>query len=331
MPAGRAIRICAALLLTTGLVRVAASADTDPAKQRDEQKKIKLRIEEASRRASSTIDAMFFQRLSPRLESKMLEEVADSLKGLSQDEIKAILDHLEKAVTAPDPTIANKEQLQAYEKHRAVVAQLRGILVKLDVIKNLDEAAARLDRASADQLAINGETLATQNIRKRPGFGDVHEDLMDKQSSLGSEVAAIFTQIDKLYPFLNPQQKERVDAAEVKVKGAKIVSEMAMTVRNLRDGKNNSAMIERATELQRRHSKELKDLAAALRTPPGDKLTALRASPRQGRESHRGPEESERGDGQEAGGPATKEYERSQTRKSQRSRPGPGQGGTRGS
>src|SRR2546423_5804129 len=102
---------------------------------------------------------MLFQRLSARLESKMLEEVADSLKGLSQDEIKAILDHLEKAVVAPDPTTANKEQLQAYEKHRSVVAQLRGILVKLDVIKTLDEAAARLDRAAGDQLAVNGDTL----------------------------------------------------------------------------------------------------------------------------------------------------------------------------
>ena len=51
---------------------------------------------------------------------------------------------------APDPTTANKEQLQAYEKHRQVIAQLRGILVKLEVIKNLDEAAARLDRAAND-------------------------------------------------------------------------------------------------------------------------------------------------------------------------------------
>ena len=60
----------------------------------------------------------------------MLEEVADSLKGLSQDEIKAIIDHLEKSMQAPDPTTAKKEEQQAYEKHRLVVAQLRGILVR---------------------------------------------------------------------------------------------------------------------------------------------------------------------------------------------------------
>ena len=68
-------------------------------------------------------DAMLFQRLSPSAEQKMIDEVADSLRGLSQDEIKTILDHLDRAVQAPDPTIAGREQREAYQKHRAVVAQ----------------------------------------------------------------------------------------------------------------------------------------------------------------------------------------------------------------
>ena len=271
MPAGRCIRLCAALLLSTGLVRVAMSKDVDLAKQRDEQKKVQQRIEEASRRATSTIDAMLFQRLSPRAEAKMLEEVADSLKGLSQDEIKAIIDHLEKAVSAPDPTSSNKEQVQAFEKHRLVVAQLRGILVKLDVIKNLDEAAARLDRAANDQLTINGETLSSITARKRPGFGNANEDLFDKQGALGAEVSAVFKQIDALYTFLNPQQKERVDAAEVKTRGTKLVSDMTLTTRTVQQ-----VNYLEAGERQRRHVKELKDIAAALRAPPADKLTALK-------------------------------------------------------
>ena len=275
MPAGRTIRLLAAVLLCTGLVRIAMARDVDPAKQRVEQKKIQQRIEEASRRATSTIDAMLFQRLSPRLESKMIEEVADSLKGLSQDEIKAILDHLEKAAQAPDPTAANKEQVQAYEKHRYVVAQLRGILVKLDVIKNLDEAAARLDRAANDQLTVNAEMLNLAAERKRPGFGDAaQEDLLDKQNALGAEIASVFKQIDALYPMLNAQQKERVDAAEVKARGSEIVSEMTQTVRKIRE--KDLSLNGKANELQRKHVKQLKDLATALRTPPSDKLAALK-------------------------------------------------------
>ncbi|HEY3788384.1 MAG TPA: hypothetical protein VGL71_05985, partial [Urbifossiella sp.] len=271
MPAGRIIRLFAAFLLTTGVVRIAMSRDADPAKQRDEQKRIQQRIEEASRRASSTIDAMLFQRLSPRIESKMLEEVADSLKGLSQDEIKAILDHLEKAVQAPDPTTKSKEEVQAYEKHRLVVAQLRGILVKLDVIKTLDEAAARLDRAADDQLTINAETLNNVAKRNRRGAVDVREDLSDKQGSLGAETTSIFKQINALGEFLNPQQKERVEGADVKNRGAKLVADMTFTTRSVQQGS-----FEDAAERQRRHAKELKDLAAALRTPPSDKLQALK-------------------------------------------------------
>ena len=51
---------------------------------------------------------------------------------------------------------------------------------------------------------------------------------------------------------------------------------MTMTVRDLRLGKTDSRKLEDATEQQRRHAKELKDLAAALRTPPADKLAALK-------------------------------------------------------
>ena len=66
MAAGRRFRFAAAALLCAALVHVAVAKDLDPAKQRDEQKKVQARIEEASRRASSTIDAMTYQRLSPQ-------------------------------------------------------------------------------------------------------------------------------------------------------------------------------------------------------------------------------------------------------------------------
>ena len=85
---GRSSRYLAAALLVGTLVPLAASKDLDPAKQRDEQKKIQARVDEAARRAGSTIDAMSFQRLSPTAERKMLEEVAKGLRGLSDDQIR---------------------------------------------------------------------------------------------------------------------------------------------------------------------------------------------------------------------------------------------------
>ena len=274
MPAGRRSRFATAAVLSVAMVHVAVSKDLDPAKQRDEQKKVQARIEEASRRASSTIKAMLYQRLSAPAEQKMLGKLADSLKGLSQTEIKQIIDHLESAVQAPDPTRANGEQLKAYEKHRQVVAQLRGLLVELDVIKNLDEAAARFDRAADDQLAVNGETLlnVTRRGGRNPrGVGDAREELADKQLALGAEVGQVFKEIDRLLPNLNAEQKDRVEKAQVKSRGTTLTSEMTFTTRAVQQ-----ASFDDAAERQRRHAKELKDLAAALRTPPADKLAALK-------------------------------------------------------
>jgi hypothetical protein len=104
MTLGRRCRIAAALALVAMTVTLAASRSraTDPAKQREEQKKVKARVDEAARRASSTLDAMMFQRLAPNAEQNMLREVADGLKGLSQEQIAEVLAHLEKAVAAPD-------------------------------------------------------------------------------------------------------------------------------------------------------------------------------------------------------------------------------------
>ena len=75
MPAGRQSRYVAAALLTGLIVSIGTSQPLDPVKQREEQKKIKARIDEAARRLGSTIDAMAYQRLSATTERKMLEGV----------------------------------------------------------------------------------------------------------------------------------------------------------------------------------------------------------------------------------------------------------------
>ena len=275
MSAGRRSRFFAAALLVGAIVPLGLSKDADPAKQREEQKKIQKRIDEAARRAESTIDAMVFQRLSPSAEQKMLDEVANGLRGLSEEQIQQVLDHLEKAITAPDEATATKEQKEAVAKQRAIVTKLRGLLVKLDVIKNLDEAAARLDAAADKQLGLNAETLTNARLPKRPGRQgqvlDDREQLGGDEADLRAEIAGVFAQVKALTPFLSPEQKERVERIEFAIRSERLLSEIDLTVRTLRAGSFDDA-----GERQRRHAKELKDLAAALRTPPGDRLTALK-------------------------------------------------------
>ncbi|QDU22272.1 hypothetical protein [Urbifossiella limnaea] len=274
MPAGRWLQLPVAALLLTLVVGL-ASKGNDAAKQRDEQKKVQARVADASRRASSTIDAMIYQRLSPSAERKMIEDVADSLKGLSQTEIQAIIAHLEAAVAAPDQEKASAEQVRAYDKHREVVAQLRGMLVRLELIRNLNEAAARLDRAASEQLDVYKDTQSNL-VARRPGrtpreLAVDRDDVADKQAQLGAEVAEVFRQIDKLLPSMTPAEKERADKADVKARGAKLGSEMTFTTRILKQDATSEA-----AERERKHANELKDLAAALRQPPTDPLRAAR-------------------------------------------------------
>ena len=277
---GRRSRYFAAVLLVATLVPLAASSDREPAKQREQQKQIQARVDEAARRASSAIDAMTFQRLTPTTERRMLDEVAKGLRGLSDKEIKQVLDHLEAAANAEAAKNMDKataEQKAAVLKQRQVISELRGMLVKLDVIKNLDDAAARLLAAADKQLAVNDATLTEMRLPRRPGKRgevlDSREELAGEQGDLRVEVDAVLKQVQALVPHLTPQQKERVERAEIASRGARLLAEMDSTTRTVRSGNYDDAGTR-----QRRHAKELQDLAAALRTPDPDRIAALKAA-----------------------------------------------------
>ncbi len=279
MTTGRRCRVAAALALVVTMVPLAASKskDLDPVKQRDEQKKIKARIDEAARRASSTLDAMMFQRLPAGTEQKMLRDVAEGLRGLSETEIRTVLAHLEKAVSLP--AMATEEQKAAYAKHVQVVKQLKVMLGQLDVVKNLDEAVERLERAAEKQIKLVGEAHTNSILpNNRRVIVDDREELATEQGDLRTEVGAVFKHVKSMVAdkLLTPEQLARVEKAEALARGATLADAMVKTADRLRSG--NFVGVDGASERQRRHAKELKDLAAALRAPPASRLDALKAA-----------------------------------------------------
>ena len=274
----RCNRVWPGVLCLGCLTTLVLAQDPDPVQQREQQKRIQGRVAEVARRASSTLDAMTYQRLSPSLERKMLEEVARGLQELSQDQIQQVLQYLEAAVAAQqagNPQKVSESQQQAYAKQREIISQLRSMLIKLDLIRNLDEAAARLDAAAEKQLALNAETLATARLPRRGArrFGDDRLELANEQQDLRTEITALFKQIENLIPHLPPQQKDRLERAEFAVRSLRLLQEMQGTIALVREGQ-----WELATDRQRRHAKELKDLAHALRTPPSDSVAALKTA-----------------------------------------------------
>ena len=276
MLTGHSCRYLAAALLVGTIVPLAISKDLDPVIQKKKQEEIKAKVDEAARRAGSTLSAMRYQRLSPSTQQALLEEVAKGLRGLSDGEINEVLAKLEAAIKAPDEATATKDQKEAHAKQREIVSKLRGLAGKLDVLKNLDEAAAQLDIAADKQLVINAETLTNARLPRQPSSRkqfsiDDREELSAEQGDLRVEIAGIFERVRQVIPYLNAEQKERLDRSNALKRGEQLLPDVDQTIRMLR-----RAEFDDSGERQRRHAKELKALAAALRTPPADRLAALK-------------------------------------------------------
>ena len=119
------------------------------------------------------------------------------------------------------------------------------------------------------------------------------DELADEQSDLGGEVTAVFRQIQRPRRTASAQlrsRSDRVEQADALSRGARLVCRDAAVRRWARSA---AELLEAVSTDQRRHAKELKDLAAALRTPPADRLDRPQGRAGEGREGHRRPDQGE--------------------------------------
>ena len=252
---------------------LAASPDVDPAAQKAAQQKALADAEATARRVATALRVVQFQKIDQTAETKVLKEVADQLKGLTDDQMKAVLDHLDKAVKAPDEKTASAEQKAAYDKHRQVVSSLRGMLTRLDVLKSLDHAAEKLEKYARDQHDLALKSTASHqfaNASRTKRYIDDREELADAQTDLRAEMTAFVGQTADLKAKLTPEQKERLAAAEVGGRGGKIIADMELSKMSVMQGDYKTS-----ADRQLGVAKDLQAMAAALRTPK-DKLAALK-------------------------------------------------------
>ena len=76
--------------LATSLVIAADPPNANPVVQRDQQKKANAAVEQTARFVTTSLRILTYQRLDPTAEQNVLNEVATSLKKLSQDDMKAV-------------------------------------------------------------------------------------------------------------------------------------------------------------------------------------------------------------------------------------------------
>ena len=265
------LRQLAAGLLTSLMVAhcgYAAEKELDPAAQKLAQQAALKDAEATARRVGTAIRVLHFQKLDAAEEQKALTEVANKLKDLTQQQMTAVLDHLDKAVKAPDEATASIEQRGAYDKHRQIVTSLRGMLTKLETLKSLDHAAEKLDRLAKDQFELHLKATATNSLNQSGSrtvakrVVDERDEQSDAQVDLRGEMTGFLTQVSGLKSKLNPEQKERLDKADVGTRSGKIIADMELAKVSLTNGDYRGG-----ADKQLSTAKELQGLAAALRSP----------------------------------------------------------------
>ena len=165
----RVIRMVAlGLLALAPAARAAEPADL-PARQ-ERQRQIQADTDRMVRRVGAMLRVMEYYHLDQTAERQMLREVADTLAGLSREQMTAVIAKLDAAAREPDSS-KSQEQLQtAYARHREIMTSIKGLLAAYDAVRTLDQAAERLDKAARDQAELALQTA------------DVVRDLQDDRS-----------------------------------------------------------------------------------------------------------------------------------------------------
>lgn len=261
------------LLLTgvlTGLITASSTAaDNPPHVQREQQKKVLAEVERTARQVSTTLRVLSYQKIDSGTEQKMLEEVAGTLRSLTDDQMKAVLAHLEAATKAPDESTATAEQKSAYAKNRQIIGTLKNLLIKLDTLKSLDHAADRFDKLAKDQLELHLKANRLEMLPPRQGrLGrnnggvDDREEQADAQDDLRTDLLGVMKQMAVLKSQLSPEQKERMDKADPVGKSGGIIANMQLGGESVRKGELKDGAFR-----QKEAARELQTIAASLRGP----------------------------------------------------------------
>src|SRR5271155_5704120 len=110
------------MLLTAGgfcFVSLAfADAVKDPGVQQDKQKQIQADTDRMVRRMETMVRVLVYNQLDKATETKMLEEVAGTLSGLSKQQMTDVINRLGSVQKAGDEVKTQAELDAAYGRHR---------------------------------------------------------------------------------------------------------------------------------------------------------------------------------------------------------------------
>ncbi len=184
-----------------------------------EQRKLRAETEKTASRIATVLNFITYNRLGGSEEQKILQDTTKQLSKLSREEMGLVIDHLEAALKAPNAATASKEQQEAYLKQKEVVDKLKVLLLQYDMIKSLDVAADRLEKASKSQLELKIATETTNQLIRdrrlspRRGPAEDFQEQADGQFDLNRDASSIVTQLSRLERLASTPQRQAIPQA----------------------------------------------------------------------------------------------------------------------
>jgi hypothetical protein len=243
------------------------------ANQNLQQKQTQAETERVARRLESMVRVLGYHQVDASVEQKIMDEAAGTLKGLSQQQMRDILQRLEKAMQSPSPVEADQQLDQAHDKHREVLDRFRQLIARFEMVRSLEQAAQRFDKMAKEEAQLRERVQrADQQRRERAPRGMRSESPAQhalRQEDIARESDALLQKLNDLKGDLPEEVKPRID------KTLRLAEERHL-LETLRDAANHLRYrnAREADDRQIQAQNDLERMARTLRAPT-EKLAAL--------------------------------------------------------
>lgn len=245
------------------------------AQQTTQQRQAMLETKRTAQRLEAMLRVLAYHQLDAAAEKKIVQEASATLRGLSEKQMQEILKSFDTAAQSKTLAEMDKQLDQAHDKHRVVLDQVRQLLTRFELMRNLEQAAMRLDKLAFDQKQLREQVILAEQQRRmqvnqRRGMRpESPQSQALRQEDIARESDAVLQKLNELKNDLPEELKPRLDK----------VLNINME-RNIKQG-----MLDAANHLRYRNQREAEDrqiqaqndlerLARTLRTP-ADKLGIL--------------------------------------------------------
>ena len=195
---------------------VLAQGQTTTKVKIERQESTALQTEKATKRLETLLNILSYYNLNDTEESKLVVEATTVLKSLRQQDMVAVIKHLETSANAKSKTTSDDETKLAYIRHQQILEKLRELALKQQAIRSLEIAAERMAKASKEEFSINATLmifygmLEDKNSKTKSMFPTIVTKLIDRQRDLNVDVSVILSQAADLESKLDDQRKDRL-------------------------------------------------------------------------------------------------------------------------